>query len=142
MKDLNELARDAYNIARDNGWYEERGISTDGLKAFGVAFADMWAGTQIALIQSELSEALEAIRENRRADLSKFYENITIGAGGYGFRLAFDRCIKDTLEDELADTIIRILDFAKAKDIDIQRHVDLKMKYNTYRPLRHGGKRF
>lgn len=139
MKTLNELAAEVYAIAEEKGWHDDPRLRGDA-KAFRDAFADMWQGTQIALIQSELSEALESIRKGRRADLSAIDELAMWHVED--FRRLFERHVKDTLEDELADVIIRTIDFAYAMGVDIQRHVDLKMKYNALRPYKHGGKRF
>lgn len=46
----------------------------------------------------------------------------------------------ETFEFELADTIIRILDLCGAKGIDIEKHIELKMKYNESREKMHGKK--
>lgn len=138
MKTLKELAAEAHAIAEEKGWHGD--LQLDDEEAFYEAFAGMWQGTQIALIQSELSEALEAIRKKRRADLSEIDELAMWHVDD--FRPLFERDVKDTLEDELADAIIRILDFARTMGIDIERHVELKMKYNALRPYKHGGKRF
>lgn len=40
--------------------------------------------------------------------------------------------------NELADLIIRALDFAANEHIDIETHVRLKMRYNSMRPYKHG----
>jgi NTP pyrophosphatase (non-canonical NTP hydrolase) len=47
-------------------------------------------------------------------------------------------CIKDTVEDELADVIIRTLDLCGYLGIDIEKHVELKMRYNESREYKHG----
>lgn len=43
-------------------------------------------------------------------------------------------------EEELADIVIRALDTARARGIDIGRAVLTKHEYNTTRPHKHGGK--
>jgi len=48
--------------------------------------------------------------------------------------------VKDTFEDELADTIIRILDLCGYLGIDIDEHINLKMAYNRERPYKHNKK--
>lgn len=45
------------------------------------------------------------------------------------------------LEEELADIIIRVLDTSKRLDVNIERAVENKHKYNKSREHRHGGKR-
>ena len=52
----------------------------------------------------------------------------------------FEHHVKDTFEDELADAVIRILDLCGAKGIDIEKHIELKMKYNETRERMHGKK--
>lgn len=90
---------------------------------------------RIALIQSEASEALEADRKNRHANLVSMQEQMQ----AHGFRAEdFQRYIKDTVEDEIADTIIRLLDLCGMLDIDIDKHIELKMQYNSSRPYLHG----
>jgi len=40
----------------------------------------------------------------------------------------------------LADIMIRVMDLAAFKGIDLEKHIDLKMKYNSLRPHKHGKK--
>lgn len=67
----------------------------------------------IALIHSEASEALEAFRKDDRANF----------------------------EEELADTVIRVLDLTAGLGIDIDAAVTAKLAKNRTRGYRHGGKR-
>jgi hypothetical protein len=83
----------------------------------------------IALMHSELSEALEACREPMLPDYP--YAYITKHTPGRPPRPA-------GIAEEMADTIIRILDFSGARHIDIDRAVREKMAYNKSRPYKHG----
>ena len=117
MKTLNQLRDEIHENAKNKGfWDKEREI-----------------GTRLMLCVSELAEAMEADRKGRVANLDKFYKGIAHGD-------IFETYIKDTFEDELADTIIRILDLCGAKGIDIEKHIELKMKYNATRERMHGKK--
>jgi len=78
-------------------------------------------GTLIALVHSELSEALEAERVNMQSDKIPEFSGV---------------------EEELADTIIRILDMAKELKLDLIGALRAKMDYNDTRAYRHGGKKF
>lgn len=70
------------------------------------------------LIITELAEATEAERADKYADLEAFeaakeeYKRYKDPDATNHFRVAFKTYIKDTFEDEIADAVIRLLDFA------------------------------
>lgn len=59
----------------------------------------------LMLVLSEIGEMVEADRKNRRFDMEK-YRN-----GFDSDKVMFEKYVKDTLEDELADVCIRLFDF-------------------------------
>ncbi len=79
-------------------------------------------GEIIALCHSELSEALEEYR-NRKPF---YYEKDGKPEG---------------IATEMADCIIRILDWSCHEDIDMDEIIAKKMKYNQERDYRHGNKK-
>lgn len=97
----------------------------------------------IALIHSELSEALEADRENNHcnlddSELKKLESMVT--QEPLRFKEEFEMDVKNSFEDELADAVIRIFDLAAYQEIDLGKHICLKLLYNETRPYKHGKK--
>ena len=81
-------------------------------------------GDITALIHSEVSEAFEIYRDGIEVDYIWHTDNGK----------------PEGIPIELADIIIRILDFAEQHHIDIEAAITDKMQYNTTRNYRHGGK--
>jgi NTP pyrophosphatase (non-canonical NTP hydrolase) len=77
-------------------------------------------GEILMLMVTELSEVMEAYRSGNPQSLKT-----------PGF---------SQMEEELADVVIRLLDFAGRHDLDIEGALRAKMNYNETRPYRHGGK--
>ena len=141
--DLNELRDIVYENALDKGfnddaYYANDYTSNDKELQNGIKHA--FFAQKIALVHTELSEATEADRKNRRADLAGLESDIIFNSDHMpeAFIESFETLVKDTLEDELADALIRILDIAGAYQIDIKSHVEYKIKYNNTRIHKHG----
>lgn len=64
----------------------------------------------LMLLLTEVSEAVEADRRGRRADVDGFLRSLR-ELGDEFFSDAFEHYIKDSVEDELADVCIRLFDF-------------------------------
>lgn len=103
MKYLNSLAHVCFQQSALKGfWDEERNK------------AEM-----IALMHSELSELLEAVRMTEEPQSEKLE----------GFTLQ---------EEECADIIIRVLDYCGGFGLDIGGAVEAKLYFNKHRPDMHG----
>lgn len=112
--DLNELSKEVFNINKAKGFHDEY-ISNE---------------TLLMLVITELSEAVEAHRKDKRANVESF--DFGINDVGADFIEAFEYCIKDTIEDELADTVIRLLDLAGLREIRITTDVHNKTYIGTF----------
>lgn len=128
---INDLIAEAHENAVAHGFWE----------------SDRPFAEQIALMHSELSEALEEFRDGRGLDkvyyscqyskvhnvpLGHCKKNITCAQCEYGK--------PEGIPIELADAIIRICDACGQYGIDLDRAIRLKMEYNKTRPYKHGKK--
>jgi NTP pyrophosphatase (non-canonical NTP hydrolase) len=93
---INQLVTLAHNNAKKKGFWKE----------------PRETGTILALIHSEVSEALEADRKGT----------------------------EEEFQEELADIIIRVFDVAGARKVDLESVICKKMMYNQTRPALHGKK--
>lgn len=100
------LQDDIHQTAVDKGWWDKKRND----------------GEAIALMHSELSEALEALRAGNPPD-----DKVPEFSG---------------LEAELADCIIRILDFSGGRNLRVVEALFAKHQMNKGRSYKHGGKQF
>ena len=125
------MSKDIYLANKAKGFWKYREgtpelirkyFPADIAEEYAIAVEKAYNAQAIALIHSEISEALEADRKDLIDDKLPH---------------------RSGLEVELADAIIRIKDFAGGKDLDIDGAVEDKLAYNTTRPYLHGeGKKY
>ncbi len=144
---LEILSKACFLNSEAHGWYDKymKYPGTEDQKVLG----QRNFGEVIALITSELSEALEAYREGD--DQTKIHYQGT-GSNGEPWKWEGTQELTDEntgekilgkpegIASELADAIIRILDYAGAYDIPLAKALIQKHAYNVSRPYRHGNK--
>jgi len=106
---LNELADECHATALGKGFWDHKIVFADPHE-MKTHWNPSILPEKLALIHSEVSEALEALRDDD----------------------------KETFQEELADVIIRVLDLAGYLGIDIDAQVEAKMEKNRGRPHLHG----
>lgn len=112
--DLNQLAKDVYKANKAKGFHDKEQSNE----------------TLLMLVITELSEAVEADRSGKRANVrlfNAFDKPYEYDQGKHKDRynrpshdaFSFNSTIKDSIEDELADAVIRLLDLAGLRGIEI-----------------------
>ena len=183
---LTEWSKQIHENACKHGWHDEKKSDAHWL----------------CMVMTEIAEAVEADRKNRRAAVlfyDLYRENIDgTPATDEQFKTAYDAYIKGSVEEEFADIVIRLLDFAYEKygdnmewrewcvrdlssktsftekafsllrwmtyedigmsditlfvqymyqwayimNVNLNFHIEAKMRYNAMRPYRHGCKAY
>jgi NTP pyrophosphatase (non-canonical NTP hydrolase) len=131
---MEQLIKKAHEVAKEKGFWEtERNVPEI-----------------LMLVVSELAEALEALRKDHYADkaavkdlyndieINKYEDEFNIMNGPW--KAGFEANVKSSFEDEIADVAIRLFDLCGGLNIDLQKHIELKMMYNSMRGYKHGKK--
>lgn len=114
---LDNAAERVYGVNGANGWLED----------------DRTVGDDIALIHSEVSEALEAYRDYGLTDVT---DDVVYAESGDVVVLPKP----EGFGSECADILIRLLDTCKRRGVDLAWEFERKLKFNSTRGHRHGGK--
>lgn len=93
----NELSRKVHANAVKHGWWNNK-LSNEHC---------------LMLVLTEIAETVEADRKNDRADKYNYLAERS--------EMAFEKYIKDSVEDEFADIAIRLFDLAGALGIDFDK---------------------
>lgn len=109
-----QLVKTAFGDSCVNGWWDEESPN----------YAE-----KLALIHSEVSEALEDLRDPILGSDLTFWETDEKGKP-IGF------------PTELADVVIRVADLCGHLGIDLEKMISVKLEYNRQRGFKHGGKKF
>jgi NTP pyrophosphatase (non-canonical NTP hydrolase) len=123
---ITEIMRDAHANAVEKGFWEEP------VRTFG---------DQIALMHSELSEALEEFRDHGASSIDCVYTHVEIDPHNMKKIFVLEKGKKpEGIAAEFADVIIRIADTCEHYGIPLEFAIEKKMDYNRTRPHKHGGK--
>lgn len=121
VMNIDDAATEVHLGVTNHGFWEEANLSfeildevNDGLAAKYVTDLKI---SKLGLIMSEVAEAMEAVRKNSMDD------KITDMSGEVV---------------ELADTIIRILDYCGRYNLPVGEAIIKKLAYNATRPHKHG----
>ena len=112
-----DLIRGAHQTAVEKGWWENDRPFSEG----------------IALMHSELSEALEEWRKHGMDSQAMIYPYTVFSEPAGAVK-------PEGVAVELADVLIRIGDWCGKHNIPLEEALRAKMAYNKTRPHRHGGK--
>jgi len=111
MMEFSEIQKIVYEEYKRNGYLRMWTKGLPHLYSEEQKIADI---AEVGLINTEVSEALDAIRE-------------------YGYPM-----LREKLGEELADVVIRALNFASRKGIDLESYILSKHEVNLERGERHG----
>jgi NTP pyrophosphatase (non-canonical NTP hydrolase) len=115
-RNIRDWQRECHRIATSKGWWDDVPM---GARLSGDPNV---LGAKLALIHSEVSEALEDVRIG----------SMESGEDEKGKPCGFP--------SELADVVIRCFDLAGGLGIDLEMEIDAKCRFNETRSMKHGGK--
>jgi NTP pyrophosphatase (non-canonical NTP hydrolase) len=120
---INELAKQVHENAKSKGFFDKpKNI-----------------GEMLALIHSEVSEALEADRNKQYCKMNLDASNVLMAwPSDIAFQNDYKDKVKGSFEEEMADIVIRVMDMCAFKGIDLEYHIKAKMRYNSTRGRMHG----
>lgn len=144
MSIIHQLQARAYLQSADKGFHDYAPTDPRAIMAL--------QNECIALIHSEASEALEQLRTGRPVN-QNYYPHHEPGCAVSDWKL-FGSGVSDPepectctpkpegVPSELADVVIRVMDFCDTYGIDLHAAIVEKLDYNATRGHKHGGKAF
>lgn len=117
--DLNTLSKEVFEANKAKGFHDVE-VSNE---------------TLLMLVITELSEAVEADRKSKRANLERFLKRIETSRSYKGlipeitpdraYEVIYNETIKGSIEEELADAVIRLLGLAGLRDYSISEYINV-----------------
>lgn len=127
---ITELAEQIHEVSKLKGWWDS---------------GDRNPLEILMLVTSELAEAAEEFRNGMPAVyyVDKYTSNVVGEVEDIHYTSNVPAGAKpEGWAVEIADAIIRCLDFTAQQGVDIGAIIELKNNYNKTRPNRHGGKKY
>lgn len=112
LEALKPYVAKCHDLAKENGWWDDFPGHSSG------RLSSDYVDTKIDLVACEGAEFVEAMRTDRTANYTMYMMGREHDPRG-----AFKQNIKDTLQDELADIAIRIMDLMGHFQDDIKTHI-------------------
>jgi NTP pyrophosphatase (non-canonical NTP hydrolase) len=133
--EINKIMQEIHKNAINKGFWEDKETKN--------------MGEVLMLCVSELSEALEAHRkqhysvplhnlQSRLSEIKKSMPKEDLDYEKTVYKAAFELHVKNSFEDEIADTVIRLFDLCAGFNIDLVSHIQHKLEYNKLREYKHG----
>ena len=133
---IRELQQRCGEAARDKGFHDDRPVPFQDIQG-DITYPGLadWQGNKLMLIVSEVAEAQDELRKGHRADHT-YYPTCAENA-----KHPEDGLHKpEGVPSELADVVIRVLDFCFTEGIDLETIIEEKLAYNATRAYKHGKK--
>lgn len=146
MTSLSEAQYSSWRVSEDHGWHNPR--ERDGV------VRDASTAERLMLIVSELSEALEEVRDG--VDPQEVHYTYDLPWGGEVLKGLTALQVRSVAQEspvylglkakpegigiELADVAIRLFDLAECLGIDLEECVNIKQAFNEGREWLHGGR--
>lgn len=111
-KQLNRLRDEAYATACNKGFHDGKHSDEHYLM----------------LVITEIAEAVQADRKGLRADRERYDYAVDRGMCS-DMEECFEKYIKNSIEDELADIVIRLLDYCGMRGINLRRYLPIEMYF-------------
>jgi NTP pyrophosphatase (non-canonical NTP hydrolase) len=138
---IEELKKKSHEIAVEKGFWNDFEIANNQKsEKDSQIFRDLFISQKLLLMISELTESMESLRKSRtyQGDSNLIKELCEQSEENKNlFQMRFIHHVKDTFEDELADTFIRLADLCEKMNIDIESFIKMKMVFNSMRPEKH-----
>ena len=131
---ITELINFAWENAEKKGFHKTRDRVDTNYPELSGPLEPHLILAQLALIQSEISEAVHAIQRGKQTPP---FSLDFVNQNSVNFPKFFDDHLKNLFPVELEYSVIRIADLCGVLGIDLERYIELVLKRNESRPPLH-----